>query len=113
MPEDLKLSQISSSPLPPPFKGLHSPGVRKHCEINFACNFRESSIRYICGLSAPFRLSSSHLPVPKSLYGLCGRKATLMKGNRAEPRSCVKVEMAGLGSPLLIALTVSVDVEQH
>ena len=29
MPEDLKLSQIGSSQLPPPFRGLHSPGVRK------------------------------------------------------------------------------------
>ena len=29
MPEDLKLSQIGSSPLPPPFRGLHSPEVRK------------------------------------------------------------------------------------
>ena len=29
MPEDLKLSQIGSSPLPPPFRGLLSPGVRK------------------------------------------------------------------------------------
>ena len=46
MPEDLKLSQIGSSPLPPPFKGLHSPGVRKHCQIIFACYFRKSSIIY-------------------------------------------------------------------
>ena len=35
MPEDLKVSQIGSSPLPPPFRGLHSPGVRKHCQIIF------------------------------------------------------------------------------
>ena len=27
MPEYLKLSQTGSSPLPPPFRGLHSPGV--------------------------------------------------------------------------------------
>ena len=39
MPEDLKLSQIGSSQLPPPFRGLHSPGVRKHCQIIFACYF--------------------------------------------------------------------------
>ena len=45
MPEDLKLSQIGSSQLPPPFRGLHSPGVRKHCQIIFACYFRKSSIR--------------------------------------------------------------------
>ena len=45
MLEDLKLSQIGSSPLPPPFRGLHSPGVRKHCQIIFACYFRKSSIQ--------------------------------------------------------------------
>ena len=31
MPENLKLSQIGSSLLPPPFRVLHSPWVRKHC----------------------------------------------------------------------------------
>ena len=36
MPEDLKVLQISSSPLPPPFRGLHSPRIRKHCQIIFA-----------------------------------------------------------------------------
>ena len=45
MPEDLKLSQIGSSQLPPPFRGLHSPGVRKHCQIISACYFRKSSIK--------------------------------------------------------------------
>ena len=45
IPENLKLSQIGSSPLPPPFRGLHSPGVRKHCQIIFACYFRKSSIK--------------------------------------------------------------------
>ena len=44
MPEDLKVSQIGSSPLPPPFRELHSPGVRKHGQIIFACYFRKSSI---------------------------------------------------------------------
>ena len=44
MPEDLKLSLIGSSQLPPPLRGLHSPGVRKHCQIIFACYFRKSSI---------------------------------------------------------------------
>ena len=44
MPEDLKLPQIGSSQLPTPFRGLHSPGVRKHCQIIFACYFRKSSI---------------------------------------------------------------------
>ena len=44
MPEDLKVSQIGSSPLPPPIRGLNSPGVRKHCQIIFACYFPKSSI---------------------------------------------------------------------
>ena len=44
MPEDLKLSQIGSSQLPPPFRGLHSPRVRKHCQIIFACYFQKLSI---------------------------------------------------------------------
>ena len=44
MPEDLKLLQIGSSQLPPPFRGLHSPSVRKHCQIIFACYFWKLSI---------------------------------------------------------------------
>ena len=47
LPEDLKVSQIGSSPLPPPFRGLHSLGVRKYCQIIFACYFRKSSITYV------------------------------------------------------------------
>ena len=34
-------------------------------------------------------------------------------GSRSELRSCVKVQVAVLGSPSLIVLTVSVDVEEH
>jgi len=45
MPEDLKLSQIGSSLLPPPFRGLHSPWLRKHCQIILACYFGKSSIQ--------------------------------------------------------------------
>ena len=44
------------------------------------------------------------LRVPNSPYGVCGRKATL---------SCVRVEVAVLGSASLIVLTVSVDVKQQ
>ena len=33
--------------------------------------------------------------------------------SRSEPRSCVKVEVAVLGSPALIVPVVSVDVKQH
>ena len=44
------------------------------------------------------------VPVPNSSYGLCGRKATSTK----ELRSCVKAEVAVLGSPSLIVIMVSV-----
>ena len=39
MPEDLKLSQTGSSLLLTPFRGLHSPRIRKYCQIIFACFF--------------------------------------------------------------------------
>ena len=52
------------------------------------------------------------LSVPKSLYGLCGRKATLYL-TKKEFRSCVKVEVDVLGSPSLIVFMISVDVKQH
>ena len=46
-------------------------------------------------------------PVPNSPCGLCGRKATLnLNRGVSELRSCVKVEVAVLGSPSLIVLTV-------
>ena len=60
LPEDLKLSQIGSSPLPPPFRGLHSPGVRKHCQIIFACCFQKSSITRMLGDSWPTVGDSGH-----------------------------------------------------
>ena len=52
-------------------------------------------------------------PVPNSPYGLCGHKATLNCHGRSELRSCVKVEVAVLGSSSLIVLMVSVDVTQQ
>ena len=52
------------------------------------------------------------LPVPNSQYGLFGRKATL-NCSITEVRSCVKVEVAALGSPSLTVSMVSVDVKQH
>ena len=64
MPEDLKLLQIGSSPLPPPFRGHHSPGVRKHCQIIFACYFRKSS-RESFSLGPTGALSSSSSSVPR------------------------------------------------
>ena len=52
------------------------------------------------------------LPVPNSPSGLCGRKAT-SEEVQTELRSCVKVEVAVLGSPSRTVRTVSVDVKQH
>ena len=50
--------------------------------------------------------------VPDGPCGLCGRGATL-NCRISELRSCVKVEVAVLGSPSLIVLTDSVEVKQH
>ena len=63
----------------------------------------------LCGLKATlnFQLCESRGGRPNS-----GRKATL-KCSISEFRSCVKVEVAVLGSPSLIVLTFSVDVKQH
>ena len=52
------------------------------------------------------------LPVPDSPYGPCGRKATL-NCSITEVMSCVKVEVAVLGSPSLTVSMVSLDVKQH
>ena len=52
------------------------------------------------------------LPIPNSPYGLCvTQNNTEFKDT--ELRSCMKVEVAVLGSPSLIILMVSVDVKQR
>ena len=71
MPEDIKLSQIGYSQLPPPFRGLHSPGVRKHCQVIFACYFRKSSI--VCQV-----LEAAH-------------DETRSKSNKHEAELCVRL----------------------
>ena len=50
--------------------------------------------------------------VPYSQYTEC-LKAGGLQAFSTEFRSCVKVEVAVLGSPSLISLMVSVDVMQH
>ena len=53
------------------------------------------------------------LPVPKIVHiFLCGRNAPL-HCSITELRSCMKVEVAVLGSLSLTVLMVSVDVKQH
>ena len=65
-----------------------------------------------------FRLDSNdgahELPVPNKPYGFCGRKSPRKKKVYTESsRAVLKVEVVVLGSPSLISLMVSVDVEQH
>ena len=84
MPEDLKVSQIGSSPLPPPFRGLHSPGVRKLCQIIFACYFRKSSIVTLRAQEQCERWTWT--PIPVSAYGLC-HEATLKKKKKKKKKS--------------------------
>ena len=52
------------------------------------------------------RLSQPGIAKPRAAY-------TYKAYNHAELRSCVKVEVAVLGSASLIVLMVSVDVTQH
>ena len=77
MPEDLKLSQIGSSQLPPPFRGLHSPGVRKHCQIIFACYIRKSSIPKL-GQKGQRSSSLSPPPPPILKLGREGQRSSLL-----------------------------------
>ena len=42
-----------------------------------------------------------------------GTRSNVFLRRQSELRSCVKVEVAVLGSPSLIVLMVSVDVKQH
>ena len=51
--------------------------------------------------------------VPNSPYGRCGREAILNFIGSSEFRSCVKVEVAVLGSPSLTSPMASLDVKQH
>ncbi len=44
------------------------------------------------------------------IHRLCNHRAVHVY---TEPRSCVKVEVAVLGSPSLIVLMVSVELKQH
>ena len=69
MPEDLKVSQIGSSQLPTPFRGLHSPGVRKHCQIIFAYYFRKSSI---CFFHCSVVVTDFGVAEIVSLHWFCG-----------------------------------------
>ena len=89
----------------------------------------QCSDRYIISLFPHLHTPSPLLPVPNKPYCFCGREVpyllTCRSGRlaqwnsgmwdfcRAELRSCVKVEVAVLGSPSLTVHTVSVDAKQH
>ena len=94
MPENLKVLQIGSSPLPPPFRGLHSPGVRKHCQIIFACYFRKSSIVnkhciHTVRFSARVYQSLKHVSEISSLLLVLTYTAVLHIGLKSTPSRCL------------------------
>ena len=69
MPEDLKtVADRLFSAAALHSGGLHSPGVRKHCQIIFACYFRKYSILWpqyahiLTGASSPSRHRPRHPP---------------------------------------------------
>ena len=110
MPEDLELSQIGSSQLPLPFRGLRSPGVRKHCQIIFACYFRKSSNRLSLGICGKRRVSGA-----KREHSC--PKLKVKHDRRWSPRGSAQelCESRGRrpGLFVLMSLTFTVDVKQH
>ena len=75
---------------------------------------------HLCKCKAAFRLNRPTLNCQLESWAgaLVSKYAvrtiyTRIEAYQAELRSCVRVEVAVLGSPSLISLTVSVDVRQH
>ena len=89
MTEDLKVSQIGSFPLPPPFRGLHSPGVRKHSmpeDLKVSQIGSSSLPSPFRGLHSPgVRKQSNYLRLlfPKIVYSKRSTKVTPSRGRRA------------------------------
>ena len=71
--------------------------------------------RLMCALAntRAIRAQELRLPVPNKPCGFYGCKATLKAMLDSELRSCVKAEVAVLGSLSLISLVVCVDIKQH
>ena len=82
---------------------LGSPSIR-HCTL-------PNAFLWVRGLCVPLLF----ITPPHGQHTLCSQDLPLFleSGCCAEFRSCVKVEVAVLGSPSLIILMVSVDVKQH
>ena len=111
-----------------------SMDVKQHLNINFSgghpgrpvpnkpdgfCG-RKATLKQNCTESeldqelCEYRGGHPGLPVPNKPDGFCGRQATLKQNcTELELRSCVKVEVAILGSPSLIVHKFSMDVKQH
>ena len=77
------------------------------------CSFHKhwSSILGLCSLKRKFQHAMCCLLCSSEGGGIIRLKAR--QGSQTELRSCVKVEVAVLGSPSLISLMVFVDVKQH
>ena len=78
---------------------------------NVASTFHSLDRVWIEVSAAPARLVAGPT-APHRILSLAATVA-LCNGLLPELRSCVKVEVAVLGSPSLISLMVSVDVKQH
>ena len=110
MPEDLKLSQIGSSQLPPPFRGLHSPGVRKHlCLLFPEIVYSQHSECRSCVQVEVAVLGSPSLIVRTVSVDVKQHWTCTSQSSGAVCRS----RWPSPGSPSLISLMVSVDVKQH
>ena len=88
-----------------------SPGELRSCvkvQVSSGAVWKSRRAQELC----ESRGGRPGLSVPNSPYGLCGRKATMNLNHCSkELGSCVKVEVAILGSPSLTILMVSVDVK--
>ena len=103
MPEDLKLLQIGSFQLPPPFRGLHSPGVRKHFQIIFASYFRKSPIVYYLREWVNFDLPS--LLCKASIRDYTNRQAqSFQSALQITVNGVVKVDVRQLTKSSLLSL---------
>ena len=103
-------SQSHISPPPPPPPSLSLPPCPSLSLFYWATSVPCHRDQELCER----RCGHPGLPVLNSPDGFCGRNATLNSMvSLSELRSCVKVEVAFLGSPSLTVLMVSVDVKQH
>ena len=112
MPEDFKVSQIGSSPLPPPFRGLHSLGVRKQCQIIFACYFRKSSIA-TCRCSARRNQMASSDSVAALNKTLAGRLINIISLSLSFTHRILLLFLEAHRARLFLSVTVNLPADNE